>query len=381
MSQPAEISTKPLLIVCDTCIYVKDFALTNGDWTKIRAILKTHTDAKLVLPKAVEQEVLNKLEELSQISLQNAENEISKAQKRLINLGVNWSSAKKNLNREIKKYSDKIKGVTEKRLLRTPMPKISVEEFFRKAMHGSRPFKMHSSDGGYKRAVNGFRDAVIWESVKEIYRTHKGSSVIFYTTNATDFADAKSKNIHPQFWSEILEIRKNGKGFHFVQEESGLDSFLKEAEVVAGVEDKIRNFIEDHRDEVANALSSPEDEFYSEYENELTVQSFELRSLKIENFYEESDTSTLVEATGEFEVEAEFFMSKSDYNALAEGEEDKLSVLDTDWNDHVMLVGKIDIWNVNVLATIPSQVTDGLVSQITINGEQIGEGDQDDDQD
>ncbi len=366
-----EISTNPLLVVCDTCIYVKDFRLTNSDWTKIAAILKTHSNAKLVLPDAIEQEILKKLEELGETSLNRAEKESTSAKKRLINFDVDWTNEKKKLIKEIKGYVQKIKTVTEGRLLKTPMPEVSLSECFGRAIRGEKPFKMNPSDGGYTRAVDGLRDTVIWESVKEVYRKYSDATVVFYTTNSTDFADQKSKQLHPQLLSEINKIRKDGKGFFFVQDETGLEPFLKETEFVAGVEDNIREFIDKNSEQIKKALASPDDEFSSEHDNGLTVEHYNLESLSIQKFYKESETTILAEAVGEFEVEVEFFINKSEYYSMNDNEEDEISIIDPEWNDHVMLAGKSDTWTVHVLATIPSDASENKVLQVTINGNQI----------
>ena len=358
MARPANILRSPLLIVCDTCIYAKDFRLINNDWTKNAAILKTHVSARVVLPKAIEQELSKKLEELGDIAIVDVDKEISAAEKRLIALNVDWGAVKKKLAEDRAGYVDRIESFTGGRLLKTPLPRVSLSACFGRAIGGKRPFKVNSSEGGYKRTVDGLRDTVIWESVKEIYKKNKTASLIFYSNNSTDFADSKTKELHPQLWSEILDIRQNGQGFFFIHDEA------------AGVEDLIRDFLSARPDEVLKALASPTEDYYGEHENGLVVRHHFLRSLTIQKFYEESKQALLVEAIGEFEVDAVFFMDKNEYYSM---DADDITVLDADWNDHVMSVGKHDTWPVHMLASTSAKGAKNKILQITINGIQIGE--------
>lgn len=83
-----------------------------------------------------------------------------------------------------------------------PWPEVTHEDLVTRDLARSRPFKQNGS---------GYRDALIWETVKEIVEEHPGDDVILISTNNADFAAPKSDDLHADLKAEaagvILEQR------------------------------------------------------------------------------------------------------------------------------------------------------------------------------
>jgi len=77
-----------------------------------------------------------------------------------------------------------------------PIPALDAEHLLNKAVAGKKPF------AGGKRGDKGFKDSLIWETVKNLVCESGRNRVAFVTGNSTDFMDSDGE-LHPDLVEEV----------------------------------------------------------------------------------------------------------------------------------------------------------------------------------
>lgn len=220
-----------------------------------------------------------------------------------------------------------------------PPPEVSVRGLLDKEIEGRKPFA---------RSGTGFRDALIWETAREVCEglTDPATAVIFVSNNHTDFCDKRAGRLHGDLRQDLAE----GQRFDVVP---SLFDLLRHPEIAPLVatfrvledtftttrlEDLVDAAISDlHGLDVEEAIGVyiGEGMYTCPISTGLSGATFEEIMTEEETIsseiYRAGDQLTIRVAV-EAECSFEGFVDKGDY--LLYDENTGLSVLE-DWNDHV----------------------------------------------
>ena len=323
-------------IIIDTCILYEDFRLTKTKMRELCEIAKMTGDTVL-LPKVVIEETKNKYHEM----LIAARNKISKDLsdvKRLTDSIHTTTFDSGYVEKEFANYLLAFDAQMLKLGIKSiPVPDISHETLMMKAILKKKPF----SESG-----NGYRDALIWESIKNFYIDLKSSSdlpIVFITSNPTDFCEKGS--IHPDLQSELKELDLAIDKVIFMNSiEDFINRFYRDKLEILDLKMK---FIEGSTETDSLKIEIEKDvfkflEFRSfdieelplpqEYENPTVSSIYEDYEYTFKEFKKLSDSEIIISLTIEVTCELDVFIFKSDY--LVMDEDTAPTIWDSDWNNH-----------------------------------------------
>lgn len=211
-------------------------------------------------------------------------------------------------------------------------PKTTYEELIASSYREIKPFKPNNKG-------DGFKDYLIWESIKGEALNQPTKEHIFISQNLKDFGD-DDKNLHPSLLEQLGKYKENFSYF------SNTQDFLNKVIVprlktsMFSDEDTLDKDTLIFRTEelTKNALvgsyinrlrSSPLDECYIAH-----VSQVDLRAPSEELTLLDDDTIT-IELEGVADIEMQGHLSKSDWAYIEPGEYD-LDIIDAEHNRHVM---------------------------------------------
>lgn len=220
-----------------------------------------------------------------------------------------------------------------------PPPEVPVRDLLTKEIEVKKPFA---------RQGTGFRDALIWETVREVCGRIEDvkTPVLFVTNNHKDFCASKAGGLHPDLMQDLAE----GQRFdvvaslhHLLQHETIeplVNTFrvLEETFTSERVEELVDHAIADlHGVDVEEALGVYVGDGVYEVPISVGLDGAAFEEIMYE---EDTITSEIYRAGEEFTIRVtvdadcsfEGFIDKSDYFIYAEDE--GYSFLE-DWNDHV----------------------------------------------
>jgi len=232
-----------------------------------------------------------------------------------------------------------------------PYPKVAHKEIVFKDLNHRKPFRNDSK---------GYRDALIWESVKEHLIPSKKlfdeCQVLFLSENTKDFGD--SGKLHSDL---IEELEALGFTSEVVELVSNVDSFFKEKidqefEDLKVIQERLQK---DYKYNRINVKEEIEKVLYDEYvvnedfnngyypdgdDVSLFPQEFEnpdikdisVKEISVSSVRKLTDQTILVQCDVTSTASGDAYMYKADYYLF---DEDNLpTIVDNDWNKHYMLV-------------------------------------------
>ncbi|MEK7447339.1 MAG: PIN domain-containing protein [Patescibacteria group bacterium] len=222
-------------VLLDTNIYYQDFQMAGAKFQGLFEYL-SKTRTKIIMPDIIYQEVVKNFKE--QLSIEYLK---VKRASSIMGIGVDITKTEEEIYTA---FIDKLKQMT--RYSHSPIKivkhqNIDIGGLIEKSVNQKKPFK----DKG-----RGFKDAIIWESVKE-YLEKNEDDLCFISDNHNDFG---TKVLDCDLQKEIKSYQKKLKYYN------KLDDFLVEyAEKVAFINDGyIEKFIESNED----AIESIFQDFY-----------------------------------------------------------------------------------------------------------------------
>lgn len=285
----------------------------------------------VVIPQIVIDELVGnfpkKLKEKSS-AFQKAKKELSK----LIDLDVPAIS----LSDAVKSYEDWLEElIDEHGIVVAPYPDISAKELVEQSYKVKKPFK---------ESGEGHKDYVVWKTVLgHIASQTPTPPNIFLTNNTKDFChfDNLDKPIlHADLAEQIDELVHRPTVYTSIRE--AFDNELSpnlEGTTLNDIPDLGTNDI----DSLAGELileDLPSRSMYAlegvPFSNEITISMIGPHSIDSVNL-KKVDDEVVIKVSGSVELEVDGFMDKSAYYS-AEHEDQKMYVVDGDWNDHVMQV-------------------------------------------
>ena len=243
------------------------------------------------------------------------------------------------------------KQIAELGIQTIPYPTVDIKELVQKDLKVKKPFK-EVKDGNI-----GYRDALIWESIKSICQQPQAliedSQIEFLTENTRDFADS-DKTLHSDLVKELkyaglaencvvlipdvneffekridteleeldeikVKLLKEGKYNRF--------NLQEEAERVLS-QDYIKDAIND------SDFDSGQRYYLPEYVEDPTVNDVDTPTIEEVAVRRLTDQTVLIEVMATVTVELDFFVYKPNYYLF---DEDKMPyIIESEWNDHYM---------------------------------------------
>lgn len=329
-------------VVLDSNILIADFNLQTPSFTVLFESSRNKR-IDLFIPQVVLDEVVNKYEQ--QISKMHSEinTQIRKYNKVTSNTFENPIKSE-SLEEAVNTYRVKIKSIFEENAVTVlPYPDVDHAVLARKAMLNKKPFNSNEK---------GYRDNLIWENIKKIIADENPDAIVspelvFITGNYKDFS-GKSNELHEELLEELINESKsedvvlyeslgefNEKVSKLYYQE--VEKFKERLENKDFWDFDLKSDIEEflYEDFVGSALHNYR--HFVPYANDSPTvytinEEFELKIVSVKQI---SSTEFLIDVDFDLETHLTYFIDKHDYWSI---EEDDFSVIDLDWNDHVVFV-------------------------------------------
>jgi len=181
-------------LVLDSNVFVADFRMSgSGFHTLLNELVRT--GHKLYVPQVVVDEAVNKYREWLKKCKDNIDKEIRDLNKRAGISNLCRSISDRRIDELVGNFED----VLTERLLSVdaqicPYPDVTHEELVERALRRRKPF----SENG-----RGYRDALIWETVRDIAR-NTTEPVVFVTDNVADFCTSDDA-LHSDLCADLTD--------------------------------------------------------------------------------------------------------------------------------------------------------------------------------
>lgn len=325
-------------IIIDTNVIHLDYKLTS---TNITALVSTsdRLSHRIYIPDVVIDEIVKQYKEEIKLYADDYNRAVSKLQKRKVAEEIH----KLDSDVMTKDYEDSLRNrINELGIVILSYPTTCHKEMVSRELSKRKPFL----DG-----KKGYRDALIWETVKEYCKKFPVNEVIFLSENSNDFADKNKRSFHPDLIIDCeneridlsrLSLATNVHEFvesKILAKSKNLDYILESLISVdccgdVNFDKLIRDYITiDKLDSYINADLYGEDMVYAPgvYENP-TIAGTDMLSLSYLTTKLISESTILVTCQVEVEADMDVFIYKGD---LALIDEDMMPyIFDRDWNNH-----------------------------------------------
>jgi predicted nucleic acid-binding protein len=346
-------------VVIDSNVIIADFWLESANF-QILFESVSQGNITLYIPQVVIDEVTNKYRQRLEKSsaIVNAElRTVGKLSRAVVKSPVNKGS----IEEFVTSYSIKLMEILNQHGVQfLDYPNISHQYIAQKAMQRKKPFNANEK---------GYRDNLIWENIKSLLpdfdTTVAFPDIVFISNNHKDFAGDKSE-VHPELASELEEEGFNSyslilyptisefnekQAMLFFKQSERLKKELADIQSLGEVlHQNILSYLFDNyigmglydfeSDEIPEDTGDPT-------ASQILDEDFELNILSVSKI---NATDYVVEVSFEVETEVDFFLDKHDYWSY--DDEDSLSVIDHEWNRHVMLVSKNILVPITMLVVV-----------------------------
>lgn len=325
-------------IVFDTNVTFQDWFLNSPNMSLLENYLKL-TDSKLVIPKIIIEETINKYKEI-----------IIKKNEALRGLNGMLPISKKtnislNMEEIIIEYSSEFsRRLEELKVYQPAYNNISHVDIVARDLSRRRPFQVSGK---------GYRDSLLWENIlNDIAKSDIKTFLI--TNNHQDFGGKDKISLHENL---LEDLHNRGLPTDSVQKYNTLSDFLdkKIKPDLQTLNDAIPELMEGHfKDFDINIwFRENKDSFINSIEDSILNSVYELRDLedptvtyiedpdevKIQNVYELNIDQVYIEANSLVDINFDVFVFKTDYSLLSEKYD--LQIWERDWNKHYMLTSTI----------------------------------------
>lgn len=328
-------------VVLDSNILIADFNLQTPNFTVLFESSRNKR-IDLFIPQVVFDEVVNKYEQQISKMYSEIRTQIRKYNKLTLNSFENPIQSD-SIQNAVNEYKEKIKNIFEENAITIlPYPDVDHAVLARKAMQNKKPFNSNEK---------GYRDNLIWENIKKIVADENPDAIVspdlvFITSNYKDFS-GKSNELHEELLEELIDENKSDDIvlYESLGEFNEKVSKLYYQEIVKfkerlenqdfwdfDLKSNIETFL--FEDFVGTDLHNYK--HFVPYANDApTVYTIsEDFDLNITSVKQISSTEFLIDVDFDLETHLTYFIDKHDYWSS----EDNFSVIDLDWNDHVVFV-------------------------------------------
>ncbi|WP_430898654.1 MULTISPECIES: PIN domain-containing protein [unclassified Paraflavitalea] len=333
-------------VVLDSNIVISDFWMRSPNF-KILLESSKNGDIELYIPQVVLDEVINKFSQRIENSISEINNELIKFEKDA-NITTGFSLSDKLIETTKTNYTKNLdKLIKASQIGIIDYPEASHKLLAKKAMLKLKPFNSNEK---------GYRDSLIWENVKSLVSPEHieipaTPEVVFITNNHKDFT-SDDKSLHKDL---IKELRDENLTGHSVVVYSSLNEyndqvsklFFKQAKIFEGklmnnefLKFELKSLLDNYLFKyfVGGSLSN----YYclAPYANDNPTVSNISEDFSIDNTSVKKLNSKEYIVDVQFKVESEidYFIDKSDYWI---SDQLDVSLVEGDWNDHVVLVSRL----------------------------------------
>lgn len=332
-------------VILDTNIIFSDFHLKGAKIKNLCESVKSTGDS-VHIPAVVVDESINKYKEKTQECKSKIDRGISDF-KRLTGKDVEDNPISDEfILKEAEEYAGNFKKqLRELGIKIIPYPSIPHQELVKRDLARKKPFQ---------ETGKGYRDALIWESVKSICEKSLSlfeiPKIIFVNKNHKDFCEEGL--LHPDLKEDLVN---NGINEDYIRVIEDIDIFIKEyikpkQKILKNILDALnidKQYNEiDLNIEIENRTTEfllhrefdyEESPFRQEFENP-SVVSVDEPSFTVTEVRQISEEEILVEVEIDVDCEFDFFIFKSD--AMCMDEDELPYIWNNDWNKHYMAASK-----------------------------------------
>ena len=365
-----------MYIIIDTSSIYGDLRLTGA---KIRTLCETAkiTAETVCFPQVVIDEAKNNYYE-NLISLKSKIDKNLSDIKRLTGKTQTTSLNKKSFDDEItnfnKNFDDQLVRLGIKII---PYPQTTHKIIVRKAVKKKKPFI---------ESGKGYRDALIWENVKELLKPSEklieDPQGVLITSNHHDFCE-NDYQLHTDLKEELTLL---GVPENSVEIISDFEKFIsKYCEFRLKILDEIKHDLQEGKHKKRNIRNKVEKLVFSYLDNRAFAtedlgfpQEFESPSVDvihedyefhIDEVRQLSDEEIIINGTVKVTCTFDVFIFKGDYYAM--GEDETPEVWDYDWNDHYVAASKEKTIRLNVFLTVDNTFDNIISNEIEIAEDEI----------
>lgn len=358
-------------VVLDTNIIFSDFHLKGA---KIKGLCESvkFTGDSVYIPAIVVDESINKYREKIQECKSKIDKSISDF-KRLTGKDIKDNPISDEfISKETDEYATLFKKQLQNLDIKIiPYPPVSHQELVKRDLARKRPFQ---------ESGKGYRDALIWESVKSICEKQTSlfdtPKTIFVNKNHKDFCTEGL--LHPDLKEDLID---NGINEAYVRIVEDIDVFVKEY-----IKPK-QKFLKDILDklnvdkefgqislsvEIENRITKyllyrefdyEESPFRQEFENP-SVASIDDLSFIVTDVRQISEDEILVEINVNVDCEFDFYIFKSD--AICMDEDELPYIWNDDWNKHYMAASDTTSVELNMSLIVDTSFNEILSDDIEV---------------
>lgn len=332
-------------VILDTNIIFSDFHLKGARIKNLCESVKSTGDT-VHIPEVVVDESINKYREKTRECKLKIDRGISNF-KRLTGKDVEDNPISDEfILKESEKYARSFKKQLQELGIKIiPYPSISHQELVKRDLARKKPFQ---------ETGKGYRDALIWESVKSICEKSlslfENPKIIFVNKNHKDFCEEGL--LHPDLKEDLVN---NGINEDYVRVIEDIDIFIKEyikpkQKILKNIQEELNANKQYNgiylNTEINNRITEfllhrefdyEESPFRQEFENPSVVGINE-PSFTVMEVRQISEEEFLVEVKIDVDCEFNFFIFKND--AMCMDEDELPYIWDSDWNKHYMAASK-----------------------------------------
>lgn len=344
MKQDPTKNLEDIAIVVDTNVLYANRLFRGPSIELLERFLRI-TKSNLFVPEIVFQESVKTYREQLSAKLEKAKGAVDQV-KRLMIDDDELALPDVDCDKAVAMYEQYLNNrLEELDATRPTFDKADLSNLADRAISARRPFLKED---------RGFRDALIWETIRhEIVGEHEAT---VFVTEDTAFYDDDA--LHPDLKRDLIEVGISEDAVRLVKTIDELKkSYIKPVlhQAIAAVDAirsgsytafSIEGFLKDHFDELFAAIGSEVDvlmgdaqsvdEALRDLEGDFFLDSLDFEESSVVGAYEIGVDSVFVESEVSCLAYVTAFLFKSDYYSMPK--EAPFSIEDHDWNKHYMLV-------------------------------------------
>src|SRR3989344_452701 len=283
----------PMYVVLDTNVIIKDYYFKSKRFETLFNYL-SKTPHKMVLPQIVLDELRSNhrqdVAKLSEDFLKIADNA------RQI-LGRDDAENKLDVNEEERLYASFLKSFLQEKPVKIIKHDDShYKKIIERGVRRTAPFKLGKPD-------YGFKDAIVWETIKDMLNDSAYGTVAFISKNTDQFANIAKDDLHPDLKKETKECP--GKILYFNNLEAFLEKYGNRFEHITHsiVDEALQNMIASMKG--FGEFSEEQLRPIFEYGFTRPVQQIELGKVVLKSFYvsDIDKGNYILQAVGDAEAE------------------------------------------------------------------------------
>ena len=312
-------------IVFDTNVIFKDWFFKTPNMELLKKYLDS-SDSKLVIPKIVLAEVLNKYKESVYEKLNLA--------KKLNGLLLESQKIElpdiENISNNYRTYLEKV--IKEFKVEQPDHSEIPHNDIIQRDLSRRRPFQVSGK---------GYRDTLLWEViVREIASAE--TKTYFISDNWNDFGNKDKNKLHEHLQEDL---KNNGLSIDSVILLYNLSDFIEKfvKPSMKAITDLTKghyksfdfyNWFKDNREKIGIEIDKYLESIFPDLEGPSVAYVEDPKEIEIFNIYILDENRVLIESNVNVDVNLDVFVFKNDYVWLSDKYD--FSIWDNDWNKHYM---------------------------------------------